>query len=138
MRIIDMALRPYTRPEVLEETIAFYEAAQGIACERRFENREKRLSGARVGHVLILAGIDAAIASLRDVSAVFYVDDLDAFGSWLAANGADILHPPQATPFGRSMIARNPDGLFTEYFEAAGGNADQNGTANVTNEVKIE
>ncbi|MDR3485621.1 MAG: hypothetical protein P4M05_12015 [Bradyrhizobium sp.] len=64
MRIIDMALRLYARPEAFEETIAFYEAAQGIACERRFENRERRMSGAKVG--LSMARENSPLLSRRN------------------------------------------------------------------------
>lgn len=117
MRVIDMVLRLYATPEAFEQTIKFYEDAQGIPCELRFENRDKRISGAKIGRVLILAGTDQDLAPVREINVIFYVDSLDAFAPWLEHNGAKILHPPQTIPFGRNMTVRNPDGLVVEYFE---------------------
>jgi predicted enzyme related to lactoylglutathione lyase len=111
-----MVLRLYAETEKFESPIAFYEKARGIACELRFENAEKRIKGAKIGGILILSGTSEDLASLRDITAIFYVDSLDAFIPFLKANGAEILHDSQAIPFGRNMTVRNPDGLVVEYF----------------------
>jgi predicted enzyme related to lactoylglutathione lyase len=117
MRVTDMVFRLYSTPESFEQAIKFYEGAQDITCELRFENKEKRISGAKIGKILILSGADDDLAPVREISAVFYVDSLDAFVPWLEGNGARILLPPQTIPFGRNMTVRNPDGLVVEYFQ---------------------
>ncbi|MDR6670945.1 hypothetical protein [Rhizobium sp. 1399] len=118
MKVADMVFRLYVETDKLESTIAFYETAQATACELKFENTEKRIKGAKIGKVLILAGAKEDLAAVNDISAIFYVDSLDAFIPWLKDNGAVILHAPVTIPFGRNMTVRNPDGLVVEYFEA--------------------
>lgn len=117
MKITDKVFRLYAETEKFESVIAFYEEAQGIECEFRFDISERRIKGAKIGDVLILSGSKYDLAPVREATAIFYVDSLDECAAWLEDNGAEILHGPQAGPFGRNLTARNPDGLIAEYFE---------------------
>ncbi|TIX90496.1 VOC family protein [Rhizobium sp. P44RR-XXIV] len=117
MQVTETVLRLYAETEKFESVIAFYEKVQGIECEFRFDVPERRINGAKIGGVLILSGSIVDLAPIRDASAIFYVDSLDEYVDWLKANGAELLHGPQAGPFGRNLTARNPDGLVVEYFE---------------------
>lgn len=118
MQILERAFRVYAGPDELESSIAFYEALQNRACERRVVIAETGVTAAKVGGFLILSGPENRLAAVRQVSALFYVDDLDALTAWLRANGATVLHEPRAVTGGRNLTACHPDGLVAEYFEA--------------------
>jgi predicted enzyme related to lactoylglutathione lyase len=117
MEVTNIIIRLYVETEKFESSIDFYETAQGLPCELRFENKEKRINGAKIGKVLILSGSKDDLAHISDIKAIFYVDSLDEFIPWLKESGAEILHDPVTIPFGRNMSVRNPDGLVLEYFE---------------------
>ena len=57
--------------------------------------------------------------AVRYVNAIFYLDLLDEFSTWLKVHGAEIIHPPRTVTGGRDLTARHPDGLVVEYFEGA-------------------
>jgi hypothetical protein len=44
---------------------------------------------------------------------------LDETAVWLKEKGAAILHAAREAVTGRNLVAKNPDGLVVEYFEAA-------------------
>lgn len=119
MRILQHAFRTYVEPDMLDQTIAFYEQAQGMTCERRVKIVEIGIEAAKVGGFLIFSGTNEQLASARHVSAIFYVDSLGAFIPWLGDNGVEILDGPRQVTGGRNLTARHPDGLVVEYFEKA-------------------
>ena len=49
------------------------------------------------------------------MAATIAVDDLPATHDLLVGNGAEIIAPIAATPNGRRMIVRHPDGAVFEY-----------------------
>jgi hypothetical protein len=118
MQILQHAFRTYVDNADLDGAIALYEGLEQMACERRVTISETRIEAAKVGHFLILSGDPESLAKVRHVDAIFYVDDLDAFDTWLRPQGVEILHAPQAVTGGRNLTARHPDGLVVEYFEA--------------------
>ena len=118
MRILEQCFRVYAESERFEETIAFYEGLQGAACARRLSIPEAGVEVAKIGGFLLLAGDKARLDAVRRVAAIFYLDALDEFASWLEANGAEIIHGPRAVTGGRNLTARHPDGLVAEYFQA--------------------
>ena len=118
MRILQQCVRVYTDPERFEATVRFYEGLQGVDCERRVRVSETGVDVAKVGGFLVIAGDDARLEPVRHVDAIFYLDSLDEFRSWLEANGADILHGPRDIAAGRNLTARHPDGFVVEYFQA--------------------
>ena len=80
---------------------------------------ETGVEAAKVGGFLVLAGTEEQLAAGRAVDAIFYVDSLEDFASWLEAHGAEIIHAPRPVTGGANFTARHPDGLTVEYFEAA-------------------
>ena len=118
MRIQERAFRVYTDKEHFEEVIRFYEGLQGIGCERRVRIPETGVEAAKVGGFLLLAGDRERVDAVRQVGAIFYLDSLDEFSSWLEQVGAEIIHRPRTVTGGRNLTARHPDGLVVEYFEA--------------------
>ena len=118
MRIEEHAFRVYTDKEHFEEVIRFYEGLQDIACERRVRIPETGVEAAKVGGFLLLGGDRKQVEAVRDVGAIFYLDSLDEFSSWLERHGGEIIHRPRTVTGGRNLTARHPDGLVVEYFEA--------------------
>lgn len=119
MRILEQCFRVYSNIAEFNDTVAFYEELQGVACARRLTIAETGVMVAKVGGFLVLAGREDQIAKVRHVDAIFYVDSLDSCASWLKANGAETLHPPRKVTSGANLTARHADGLVVEYFEAA-------------------
>jgi alcohol dehydrogenase len=118
MRILEQAFRVYTDKEHFREVIRFYEELQGVTCERRVKIPETGVEAAKVGGFLLLAGDKKQVDAVRHVGAIFYVDSLDAFSSWLEQHGVEIVHRPGTVTGGQNLTARHPDGLVVEYFEA--------------------
>jgi alcohol dehydrogenase len=118
MRIQQQAFRVYTDKEHFEEVIRFYEGLQDVACERRLRIPETGVEAAKVGGFLLLAGDSKQLDAVRQVGAIFYLDSLDEFSSWLEQHGVEIIHKPRTVTGGRNLAARHPDGLVVEYFEA--------------------
>jgi predicted enzyme related to lactoylglutathione lyase len=124
MRIQEQAFRVYADKDHFDELITFYEGLQGIACERRVRIAETGVEAAKVGGFLLLAGDSEQLDAVRHVDAIFYLDSLDTFSSWLERHGAEIIHAPRAVTGARNLTARHPDGLVVEYFEAARSSAE--------------
>jgi len=121
MRILEHCFRVYADSSHFDKMIAFYEALQGVACARRLTIAETGVKVAKIGGFLLLSGTEDQLATARPVDAIFYIDALDDAAAWLTAKGAEILRPPHAVTGGANLLARHPDGLVVEYFEAASG-----------------
>ena len=119
MRVLQQCFRVYADTSELEASIRFYETLQGVKCERRVKIPEAGTDAAKVGGFLILAGDKKRLDAVRYVNAIFYLDSLDEFSTWLKVDGAEIIHPHRTVMGGRNLTARHPDGLVVEYFEAA-------------------
>jgi predicted enzyme related to lactoylglutathione lyase len=119
MRILEQGFRVYVESDRLEEVIRFYEGLQGITCERRIRIAENGIEVAKIGGFLVLAGSREQLEAVRYVGAIFYLDSLDEFATWLERQGAEIIHKPRTVTSGRNLTARHPDGLVVEYFETA-------------------
>jgi predicted enzyme related to lactoylglutathione lyase len=118
MHVLQHVFRLYVDLDKFEDRITFYERIQNRTCERRINISETGVLAAKVGGFLIFAGSPEILASVRHVSAIFYVDSLDEFVPWLRQNGAELLEGPRTVTAGRNATVRNPDGLIVEYFEA--------------------
>ena len=119
MKILGKCFRVYAARDALEQTVAFYEHLQGIACERRVLITETGVVAAKIGEFLLLAGDGDAMAAARQVHGILYVENLDAFALWVREQGGEIIHGVRAVTGGRNFTARHPDGLVMEYFERA-------------------
>lgn len=76
MRILQQAFRLYVEPDAFERTIAFYERAQAMTCERRVKIAETGIEAAKVGGFLIFAGSREKLMPVQHVVGIFYVDSL--------------------------------------------------------------
>ena len=118
MRILQHCFRTYVGISGLDDAVWLYEALQGLSCERRVSIPETDTVAAKVGRFLVLSGDKAVIDKVREVDAIFYVNDLDAFADWAPSHGVEIVHGTRAVTGGRNFTARHPDGFVAEYFEA--------------------
>ncbi|MFE0730982.1 VOC family protein [Streptomyces antibioticus] len=96
----------------LDASVAFYERLAGTGA-LRFERGG--VTVAAVGCFLLMSGPEAELEVLRKVSATIAVTDVDEVHRTLTELGADVLAGPVATPAGRNLIARHPDGTVYEY-----------------------
>jgi alcohol dehydrogenase len=118
MKILQQGFRVYTDKAQFEDVVEFYKGLLGIPCERRVHVAETGVTVAKVGGFLVISGDPKQLDAVRYVNAIFYLDSLDAFASWLVEQGVQIIHEPRIVTSGRNLTARHPDGLVVEYFEA--------------------
>ncbi|MFG3249621.1 VOC family protein [Streptomyces sp. NPDC048187] len=112
MDILGATLRVYV--EDLEKAVPFYEGLAGAAA-LRFERGGVEV--AAVGCFLLMSGPESQLEVLRKVTATIAVADVEETRDVLASLGADIVAGPVATPAGRNLIARHPDGVIYEYVD---------------------
>lgn len=117
MTIKAVYTRVFVSEDRLAETIKFYEGLFDEPVRLRFTHAKAGLELALAGQVLIIAGPAERLAPFRATAATFVVDSVDDYRAVLEKAGADILEPPAATPTGRNMRARHPDGVLIEYVE---------------------
>ncbi|MFF3846341.1 VOC family protein [Streptomyces sp. NPDC002328] len=98
----------------LEAAVPFYERLAG-APALRFERAGVQV--AAVGCFLLMSGPEAELEVLRKVAATIAVSDVDEAYKTLTELGADVLAGPVATPVGRNLVARHPDGVVYEYVD---------------------
>lgn len=83
--------------------------------------RQGPVEVAAVGPFFLMSGPEEHLAVLGKVAATLAVKDVGEAVSDLQAVGAEIIAGPSATPIGRSLVARHPDGAFFEYVDRQGG-----------------
>jgi len=115
MKILGTLTRIYTT--TFDETLRFYEDLTGTKAGLRFALPAAGLELAQVQDILIIAGSDSALRPFRSTNATFLVDSLEEYHRFLAAQGAEIIRPPQKVPTGMNMTVRHPDGSVVEYVE---------------------
>jgi predicted enzyme related to lactoylglutathione lyase len=98
----------------LDTAIPFYERLAG-GTALRFERSGVQV--AAVGCFLLMSGPESELEVLRKVAATIAVKDVDETHQVLTELGADIIAGPIATPVGRNLIVRHPDGSVFEYVD---------------------
>ncbi|MEV4442799.1 VOC family protein [Streptomyces sp. NPDC049577] len=98
----------------LEPAIAVYERLTGAEAVR---SRRGGVAVAAVGCFFLMCGPEAELSVLRKIKATLAVPDVDEAVADLRAVGAEIIAGPVATPIGRNVVARHPDGSVFEYVD---------------------
>lgn len=101
----------------IEQAIEFYEKILNEKCNLRFKYAQVNLELAQIGNILILAGSDEALKSVRDTQSTFLVDSIIEFKDFLLNNGATILRDIKDVPTGMNMTVKHLDGTIVEYVE---------------------
>ncbi|MEG3626691.1 VOC family protein [Streptomyces poriticola] len=115
MDILGATLRIYV--DDLDQAIPFYE---GLAGGRAHRFERGGVEVAAVGCFLLMSGPEEQLSLLRRVAATVAVTDVEEACRVLGGLGADIIAGPVATPAGRNLIARHPDGAVYEYVDRRG------------------
>jgi predicted enzyme related to lactoylglutathione lyase len=98
----------------LEAAVPFYERLAGAPAQRFGRGG---VQVAAVGCFLLMSGPQSELEVLRKVAATIAVTDVDEAHKTLTELGADVIAGPVATPVGRNLIARHPDGSVYEYVD---------------------
>jgi len=104
----------------LDAAIRVYERLTGAEA-LRFQRGG--VAVAAVGCFFLMSGPEAELSILRKITATIAVADVDVAVSDLQAVGAQIIAGPVATPIGRNLVARHPDGSVFEYVDRKQGAA---------------
>ena len=117
MKILQVLTRVYLSREQLEASIAFYESLFGERCGVRESYPEAGIEAAQVGSILLIAGSDQALGSLKATQANFLVDSLSEWKDFLVKRGATLLDGPKQAPTGMEMRVKHPDGTWIKYVQ---------------------
>jgi len=83
MKILQILPRMYVGREQLEASVSFYESLFGERCGVRESYPEAGIEAAQVGSILLIAGPDQALGSLKATQANFLVDSLAEWKDFL-------------------------------------------------------
>jgi hypothetical protein len=98
MKILQILTRLYLSREQLETSVAFYESLLGEQSGVRESYPEVGIEAVQVGPLLLIAGSDQALGSLKATQANFLVDSLDEWKNFLLESGATLLDGPKQAP----------------------------------------
>lgn len=71
MKVIKVMTRIFLEPELLTETISFYENLFGEKCDVRFNYEEYKLELAGIGSVLLISGPAEVLEEFKNTSLTF-------------------------------------------------------------------
>ncbi|MFI1253020.1 VOC family protein [Streptomyces netropsis] len=98
----------------LDAAIGVYERLTGAEALRF---RRGGVDVAAVGCFFLMSGPERELSILRKITATIAVTDVDEAHADLRTVGAEIIAGPVATPIGRNLVARHPDGSVFEYVD---------------------
>jgi hypothetical protein len=117
MKILQILTRIYLDREQLAASVTFYESLLGEQSGVRESYPEAGIEAVQVGSLLLIAGTDQALGSLKATQANFLVDSLSEWQDFLLANGATLLDGPKQAPTGMEMRVKHPDGTQIKYVQ---------------------
>lgn len=117
MKILQVLTRIYVSREQLEASVTFYESLFGEPCGVRESYPEVGIEAVQVGSLLLIAGSDQALGSLKGTQANFLVDSLIEWKDFLLGSGATLLDGPKQAPTGPEMRVKHPDGTQIKYVQ---------------------
>lgn len=120
MKILQVLTRIYVDREQLKTSVTFYESLFGQQVGVRESYPEAGIEAVQIGPILLIAGSDQALGTLKETQANFLVDSLDAWKNFLLGNGAALLDGPKQAPTGMEMRVKHPDGTTIKYVQYTG------------------
>lgn len=120
MKILQILTRIYLSREQLETSVSFYEDLLGEKSGVRESYPEAGIEAVQVGSLLLIAGSDEALGSLKATQANFLVDSLAEWKDFLVKSGAILIDEPKQAPTGMEMRVRHPDGTLIKYVQYHG------------------
>lgn len=112
-----MLLKTYTRilTTDLEATVATLKAVHETEPHIAFDFDPWKLVG--IGNVLVVAGTEESLASIRGSLGPWIVEDIDAVKTLLLKNGTMIVRDIELVPTGKMMYMKHSDGHVVEYVQ---------------------
>ncbi|MBE9500263.1 MULTISPECIES: VOC family protein [Streptomyces] len=98
----------------LDTAVPVYER---LASAEAMRFRNGPVEVAAVGPFFLMSGPEEHLDVLSKVKATLAVKDVDDALADLHTVGAQIIAGPKATPIGRNLVARHPDGSVFEYVD---------------------
>ena len=114
MQILRTLVRVHVSPEVLDQTVGYYERIFGQQCSFQFQLHDAELEVAIIADVQVVAGSEQALAPMRGVRAAWLIDSVESARTVLEAAGATIVIGARQGPHGSFMVVRHPDGTIVE------------------------
>jgi hypothetical protein len=117
MKILQVLTRLYLSREQLEASVTFYESLLGEHSSVHESYPEAGIEAVQVGSLLLIAGSDEALGSLKATQANFLVDSLLEWRDFLLESGATLLDEPKQAPTGLEMRVKHPEGTQIKYVQ---------------------
>jgi hypothetical protein len=117
LKILKVLSRIYLVDTELNSVISFYERLLDEPCKLRFTHPVLGLELAQIGSVLLIAGPEEKMESVRSTQLTILVDSLKECQDLLKRLGAEVIEGPNRVPTGSNMRVRHPDGIIVEYVE---------------------
>lgn len=115
MRVKKILSRVYTNNA--EEAIRFYEELFQKRIASRFTMKSPALEVINIDNLLIIAGTEEELATVKNTDVTFSVDSLDEYKNMLLKNDATILRDIRKVPTGFNMTVKHKDGIIVEYVQ---------------------
>jgi predicted enzyme related to lactoylglutathione lyase len=104
-------------PDELDERIAFYERALGVACDSRTPIAEAGLELATVGNLLLIGNPNPPGEVARATAYTLLVASVADYLAGLEGTGAEATEPISTSPSGSRSRVRFPDGTLAEVID---------------------
>lgn len=104
-------------PDVLDERIAFYERALGVACDSRTPIPEAGLELATVGNLLLIGNPNPPSEVAQATAFTLLVASVSDYLADLESTGAEATEPISTSPAGHRSRVRLPDGTLAEIID---------------------
>lgn len=115
MQIIKILSRVYVNDA--EKAIEFYEKLFRKKISSRFKMKNPDLEVINIDNLLIIAGTEKELDSVRNTMATFSVDSLQEYREFLLNSGATIIKDITKVPTGWNMTVKHKDGIIVEYVQ---------------------
>jgi hypothetical protein len=104
-------------PDDLDERIALYERALGVACDSRMPIAEAGLELATVGNLLLIGNPNPPGEVARATAFTLLVASVADYLGGLEGTGAEATEPISTSPAGNRSRVRFPDGTVAEVID---------------------
>lgn len=121
MKILQTLTRLYISKEQLATSVKFYEAQFQMKSSMRVTFPEVDLEAVQVGPLLLFAGPEQALATIKGTHVNVLVDSVKEWYAFLSQQGSIFLEEPHYAATGWEMRVQNPDGVVFKYVEPGSG-----------------
>jgi hypothetical protein len=104
-------------PDELDERIALYERALGVACDSRRPIPEAGLELATVGNLLLIGNPNPPGEAARSTAFTLLVPSVAGYLAGLEGTGGEATEPISTSPAGDRSRVRFPDGTLAEVID---------------------